>query len=1207
MSKEILNPEEVDFLLGSDEAEPGVSFISDEVQEVTMRGDLEQMNLADIFQTLSMSKMEGVLRVKNPLETREVYFRDGRCRCVPPQRTETRRLGQFLIRAGYITPEQLRTALVEQKQRKIPIGQVIVENGLVPSEELEEIAVSQFTEDLFALFTWQRGAFEFYKGGIHDDVLRGRMERLPEFDVGSLLLEVARRTDEWSGILHAVGNLEEIPALSALTDGVDDLPLEAVHNTVLEAVNGCQTFRDLGESTMLGLFATARACRDLFDWGLLEIISDEAMLDTAEQWVREDEPQRAIATIQTLYERQRNESTEQVRAMAEVLRACGEGRLAAGLLLEHAQTLLEPDLSLDLVRTARTLSPRDREVLQELDRQLEARPEHLDERHSVLLELVDVCVNERKLDEAWGFTCQLEELGADPKALLPRKAVVQSRRKDERGAIATYEELAEIYADEGDKKSLASTYERILKLDHERRDIDRALRGLRTTRATRVRRWAIAAGAMLVIAGTGWYLWNDAAHREAADTLSATVREMIKAKKFPSAAQAIAGYAQIWGTEEPFLAELQQELAIAAKTTQSVADAEAERGFQAELSAAAELLGQGRCADAVADYTRLIEAFPKRRKEILELVDIRFQSVHSTLSDKLRELPFRIPEPPSATIEREAIDTALATLREHVPPSLVESVDGVLALENAAGIDTFLDQARLEELLSTATELRKLIGTAGVRLAQYDEAKLTAATNAELNPVFEAARAAEAEHRFHAARDAYARLVAADLGDASLSSHFADRLASLQTLTSHLDRLERATKAGDYDAAVTELQTLRRLRRDVPFSSLVELPVHVVSQPAGAAVIFDGVEIAKTPVLTRFRPDRQTRIEVRLDGFVTETAQLSGDGFGMFKCFLAGRSSWRRQAEGAVDRAIAMGGDGTAYVVDRAGTCTALVASTGEIRWTLPTGDLSGLLPTPAISGNRLVLASIDGTARCIDADSGEVLWNAPGLPSDVAPAIVRNNVLVATGEELVCLDFGSGKPQWRENLGSEAIADLQVVDGHVIVACRSGLIAAIHPTRGKRIWSRTLAGTVSGPPTPTAEGLVAVVDTGSVYLLDRATGRPRWERSELGELPHRAACDGQRIYLSRFEGILALSLRDGSDAGELPRRGLRSPATVVGERLLTAVEDGNVLVTRTEDLSILYRLHTIDRVLTPSAISHDGSVVLATESGLLLGFQRLP
>lgn len=67
---ELLNEAEVEFLLAAaGEGEPTSSApapTSGEGQTVTMRGDLEQINLADIFQTLAMAKMEGVLRVRNP-------------------------------------------------------------------------------------------------------------------------------------------------------------------------------------------------------------------------------------------------------------------------------------------------------------------------------------------------------------------------------------------------------------------------------------------------------------------------------------------------------------------------------------------------------------------------------------------------------------------------------------------------------------------------------------------------------------------------------------------------------------------------------------------------------------------------------------------------------------------------------------------------------------------------------------------------------------------------------------------------------------------------------------------------------------------------------------------------------------------------------------------------------------------------------------
>ncbi|MBP8299433.1 MAG: DUF4388 domain-containing protein, partial [Planctomycetes bacterium] len=75
-SEKALNSEEVDFLLsgaGTNESPKSDGPPAVDEQAVTMRGDLEQINLSDIFQTLAMTKMEGVLRVSNPLEQRQVY------------------------------------------------------------------------------------------------------------------------------------------------------------------------------------------------------------------------------------------------------------------------------------------------------------------------------------------------------------------------------------------------------------------------------------------------------------------------------------------------------------------------------------------------------------------------------------------------------------------------------------------------------------------------------------------------------------------------------------------------------------------------------------------------------------------------------------------------------------------------------------------------------------------------------------------------------------------------------------------------------------------------------------------------------------------------------------------------------------------------------------------------------------------------------
>src|SRR5690606_2779481 len=200
----LLDSEEVDFLLGK-RAEAGSGDdrhapVGD--REVTMRGDLDKINLSDIFQTLAISKMEGLLVVRHPLEQRELYFRDGAVRCLVPARTETLRLGQRLVYGGFLTADELRTALLHQKKTHQPLGAALIELQLVSTEEVEEVLANQLEEELFGLFAWRRGSFEFYRGEVEEAGLRKRIERTPEFDVNGVLLEVARRADEWERILE---------------------------------------------------------------------------------------------------------------------------------------------------------------------------------------------------------------------------------------------------------------------------------------------------------------------------------------------------------------------------------------------------------------------------------------------------------------------------------------------------------------------------------------------------------------------------------------------------------------------------------------------------------------------------------------------------------------------------------------------------------------------------------------------------------------------------------------------------------------------------------------------------------------------------------------------------------------------------------------------------------------------------------------------
>ena len=90
--------------------------VVDEAPTATMGGDLEQIRLTDVLQTLALSKMEGVLRLCNPLQEQHVFYSEGHVQVRAPRRHVVRRLGQSLLRAGLLDVETLRRALTEQRR-----------------------------------------------------------------------------------------------------------------------------------------------------------------------------------------------------------------------------------------------------------------------------------------------------------------------------------------------------------------------------------------------------------------------------------------------------------------------------------------------------------------------------------------------------------------------------------------------------------------------------------------------------------------------------------------------------------------------------------------------------------------------------------------------------------------------------------------------------------------------------------------------------------------------------------------------------------------------------------------------------------------------------------------------------------------------------------------------------------------------------------
>lgn len=1201
----LLNAEEVDFLLEA-EGSAGKAIDPSVTQEVTMRGDLEQISLSDIFQTLAMAKMEGLLRVRNPLEQRLVHFRDGYVRILVPNRVAFRRLGQRLVQAGLLQQDALRAALLEQRRKTAPLGQILVQHGYVTQEQVEEVVASQIHEELFALFTWRHGSFEFYKGKVSDpDVVR-RLEQCIDFEVNSLLLESARRTDEWECIARALGNLDEIPAVdvAAAEAALGDLP-EACQE-LLRAVDGRQSYRELADVSLTSLFDAARNARVLAERGVLHNLDDAAMVEVARHQFEMGNPKRALVTIQTLRDRDGVRAIPVLVEIADLLRRCGEGRLASAMLLDAAHQAQDPQQALELAQRARTAVGRDADVLWFLRECLLRCAAPAAEVEEATLALLDEWTDLNRCEPAMALVAECEANGTATPSLLARKVRLQQKQKDIAGAVATLTAIAEQHLAAGNRLRAIDAYSQILKLDRARRDVARMVKALRRTRAARITRLCVylATGLLAVTAAVVMV------HRQRievfAQRASTEITALLRAGDLAGARAALEVLRNELG-EEPVLDDLQRQIEFA--TAAEVARLRRAERLQAleQLAEAARMLSAGDLAAALAQYARL-HGRADLKTEVQEVVATRLEAIASDLEQTGKFLHGQLPPAPSAIPDRRMLRESLATLRTRYQPAQLE-LARTLTGTAAPRMPDFVPAALTERLTRAASVALPLLQIAQQRIQQLEEAAERVEAERRLDPLWKAALDHERSHDFTSALAAYRRLEQLQT-DGDLRAHFRDQVERNAAIIRLLEAIAAATKAGDFSTAQSQYRALKLSFPDLPFERIARLPLRIDSRPGGATVLWNDQPIGTTPLMTSYLPADSNTVTVRLEGFQDEMAVVTGDRVGAVVSTLAPRPAWELTLDGIVEQPCTTDGHGRVFAVDRAGILTAVDGNQGSMAWRWRSGDLSGLLSAPIRFEGSVLVCSLDGTVRSIDRGSGRVAWSAEGLATEVGPALVDSVFAVATHDRrLVLLDAATGIQLMVLPLPGRVSSDLCANGSRVLATSHDGELIAHELPGGKVLWRQRLERASGLRACAIPQGFAVASDNGNLAAVDAATGAILWRTTFEGPIEGVPVCSGQQLGVTLPTRCMLLDPATGKVLAQVaaPEEPWSGPPVFLTDRIAVPVRNGTMRVLAADGMAILYQLRS-DRKLNGRATAGPGrSLLVGTQDRKLLLYRSLP
>jgi hypothetical protein len=249
---------------------------------MAIEGPLREFGIQDVLQLLDLARKTGVLTVRSERlnDEAQINFDQGQIVGVT-HRWSLRQLGQQLRRSGKVTERELERAL--ELQREDPsrrLGAILLEMGSVSAAELRRQLLFQLEESIYDLMGWEEGHFRFEEV---DAAGWGWGEVEVRVRVDSLLMEGARRIDEWSRLESKIPDAGWVPVLVPPDQmGASPLDLRPGEWEVLAEIDGERDLRQLAVDLGQSSFDLAKVVYGLLGLGVVQLVERALPLSDAD-------------------------------------------------------------------------------------------------------------------------------------------------------------------------------------------------------------------------------------------------------------------------------------------------------------------------------------------------------------------------------------------------------------------------------------------------------------------------------------------------------------------------------------------------------------------------------------------------------------------------------------------------------------------------------------------------------------------------------------------------------------------------------------------------------------------------------------------------------------------------------------------------------------------------------------------------------------
>jgi tetratricopeptide (TPR) repeat protein len=507
---------------------------------MALRGDLASVDLAQVFQMLALNKKVGLLSIQSTRLWKILYFDQ---RGVTLHHNVHRVIDRLV--AAFVRNGRLQEAVVDEVRDhaarvKQSLADGLLAGGYLEPTELEEQYRIELEEEIYDLFFCRDARFEFHEGV---KTLEGRDGEVDErffSNCDSVIMEAARRIDEWAYISERVPTTGEV--LVATADAIDGEQYGADGPPVFELLDGRRNVARIVELTGLSNFQVCKVLSQLLDGGAVAPVAAEELLPLAQECLQTNRLQDAIS----LYERaielgvglpaahtaaaKAYQTAEEYEHAAWHFECEAEHRLTAGdrvgaaTLLQQVRQLVPTDL-------------RARERLLELTVGQGAVSLPGFEPMAEGKLLVDLLLEFGDLQRVRNLLERLLRLEPTDPELKKALVNVHAKAGDQKRVAELYESMADDLVRQQKPLEAVGYLQKILLLDRSRTDISERVRKLyEFDERSRRRGRALTALALLfcilLVGGAGYWFYNQRAEEEFARI---DVQESLQREDFAAA------------------------------------------------------------------------------------------------------------------------------------------------------------------------------------------------------------------------------------------------------------------------------------------------------------------------------------------------------------------------------------------------------------------------------------------------------------------------------------------------------------------------------------------------------------------------------------------------------------------------------------------------------------------------------------------------